>query len=109
VVFKQRAQAEEEKSNRRVEADKGKKAEVKRKDNAKDKDDDAPRKGGKSDNALIRYFQETNVELKKVTWPTRDQTVRLTLITLGSLLTFAIFFGALDVLFEKLVAIIAGI
>jgi preprotein translocase subunit SecE len=104
VVFKQRAQAEEDKSKRRVEADKGKRSKVERKDNNKDKDDDAPRKGGKSDNALIRYFQETSVELRKVAWPSREQTIRLTMIVLASVTTFAIVFGALDLLFQFIIA-----
>src|SRR5438876_1014927 len=98
VVFKQRAQAneEEDKSKRRVEADKGKRSKIERKDNSKDKDkDEDVRKGSKSTNGLIRYFQETSIELKKVTWPTREQTTRLTLIVLGSVIAFAVVFGAL--------------
>src|SRR5688572_29417101 len=93
VVFKQRAQTEEnDKAKSRSEEEKGSKRRIER----KDKSDDAPRKGGKSDNALIRYFQETAVELRKVAWPTREQTTRLTLIVLGALVIFSLFFGALD-------------
>jgi preprotein translocase subunit SecE len=105
VVFKQRAQAaaEEDKTvNRRADKDKSERR-VERKDK---KDDDAPRKGAKSENRLIRYFQETSVELRKVAWPTREQTTRLTLIVLGTVLAFALFFGAIDLLFEKIIALL---
>lgn len=102
MVFKQRAQTtEENKAKSRSEEEKGSKRRIERKDKA----DDAPRKGGKSDNPLIRYFQETAVELRKVAWPTREQTTRLTLIVLGALVIFSIFFGALDLAFQQLIAL----
>ena len=57
------------------------------------------RKSAKSQNAVIRYFQETRDELRKVTWPTQDQTIRLSLIVLGTTLAFTIVLGLLDYLF----------
>lgn len=102
MVFKQRAQTtEENKAKSRSEEEKGSKRRIER----KDKSDDAPRKGGKSDNPLIRYFQETAVELRKVAWPTRETTTRLTLIVLGALVIFSIFFGTLDLAFQQLIAL----
>jgi preprotein translocase subunit SecE len=59
------------------------------------------RKNPRSNNVVLRYFQETNVELRKVTWPTREATTRLTLIVLGATAAFAAFLGALDILFQK--------
>jgi preprotein translocase subunit SecE len=67
---------------------------------------DAPKppqkKGSKSDNTVVRYFQDTRDELRKVAWPSREETVRLTLIVLGTTLVFSIFLGALDFLFQRL-------
>ena len=36
-----------------------------------------------SENALVRYLRETRGELRKVTWPTRQESQRLTAIVLG--------------------------
>ncbi len=68
--------------------------------------DDAVRKGTKSQNAIIRYFQDTAEELRKVSWPTREQTIRLTLIVLGSTVAAAIFLGLLDFIFHELSALL---
>jgi len=64
--------------------------------------DAGARRGTKSSNAIIRYFQETAEELRKVSWPTREQTIRLTLIVLGATAAAGIFFGLLDLLFHTL-------
>ncbi|MCD4738437.1 MAG: preprotein translocase subunit SecE [Anaerolineae bacterium] len=53
----------------------------------------------KPGNAIIRYFRETRVELRKVRWPSRQEAWRLTkvvgLVTLG----MAIVLGAMDLFF----------
>lgn len=48
------------------------------------------------ENKLVRYFYEAKEELEKVTWPSRKETVRSTLIVIGVSLGMAIFLGALD-------------
>jgi preprotein translocase subunit SecE len=63
---------------------------------------DTPRKGTRSNNAILRYFQETGEELRKVSWPTREQTIRLSVIVLTATAVSAIFLGALDELFRFL-------
>lgn len=40
-------------------------------------------------------------ELKKVDWPTRKQTIRLTLIVVGVSLIIGIYIGIIDVLLTK--------
>ena len=65
-----------------------------------------PRKSAKSSNPVLRYFQDTREELRKVAWPTRKQTIRLTLIVLGTTLVFALFLGFLDLLFQQLAALL---
>ena len=36
------------------------------------------------------YFQELQIEMKRVTWPSRDEWVSATLITVGLVVTVAI-------------------
>ena len=61
-----------------------------------------------SENAIIRYFKETRAELRKVTWPTREETRTLTIIVIVTV-TMALFLGLLDYLFQIVVAgVIAG-
>lgn len=40
-------------------------------------------------------------ELKKVTWPTREQTLRLTVIVIGISLIIGVYIGIIDVLLTK--------
>ncbi len=65
-----------------------------------------PRKGTKSQYGIIRYFQETGEELRKVAWPTRKQAIRLSLIVLAATLTFAIFLGSMDLLFQRVMGLL---
>jgi len=51
------------------------------------------------DNALVKYFRDSFQELQKVTWPTRNQAIKITAIVLGFTLVFAAFLGIVDFLF----------
>ncbi|MCS7221968.1 MAG: preprotein translocase subunit SecE [Anaerolineae bacterium] len=62
----------------------------------------------KRENAVIRYFRETRAELRKVTWPTREQAIRLTLIVLAVTMFMAILLGAIDYIFAALFRLIVG-
>ena len=53
------------------------------------------------ENALSRYFRETRGELRKVTWPTREEAWRLTAIVLAVTAAFAVFLWAVDALFAN--------
>ncbi len=55
------------------------------------------------DNAIVRYFKETRAELRKVTWPTRQEATHLTLIVLAVTVAMAIFLGAVDFLFATII------
>jgi preprotein translocase subunit SecE len=55
----------------------------------------------KEENRLVRYFRDTRAEIAKVTWPTREQGLRLSAIVLlitavSTVVLFAIdsFFGS---------------
>jgi len=58
----------------------------------------------KEPNAIVKYFQDTRAELRRVTWPTREETRKLTLIIVAVTLVMAIFLGTLDYIFQGLVA-----
>jgi preprotein translocase subunit SecE len=49
---------------------------------------------------LNNYFKESVAELKKVTWPSKKETYRYTLLILGISLLIAIFLGTLDFIFN---------
>ena len=51
---------------------------------------------------IITYLKETRLEMKKVNWPTRQETVRKTLIVIGISVAVAIFLGGLDFIFTTL-------
>jgi preprotein translocase subunit SecE len=55
----------------------------------------------KDTNPVIRYFQETRAELRKVTWPTRDEAKNLTMIIVAVTVVMAIFLGLLDFIFQE--------
>ncbi len=73
----------------------------------------APEKKEKSESGLSRYLRETRGEMRKVTWPTREEGQRLTLIVLAVTTAFALFLGLLDFIWStavnQLIAFIAGL
>jgi len=50
------------------------------------------------------FFADIVGELKKVVWPTRQETTRLTLIVIGLCLVMGVILGAVDYGFSELVA-----
>jgi len=48
---------------------------------------------------VINFLKEVKVELKKVNWPTKQETINYTLIVIGVSLAVAIFLGGLDFIF----------
>lgn len=60
----------------------------------------------KQPNAIQRYYRETVGELRKVSWPTRQEAVNLTYITLIVVVSMSAFLGTLDYLFNRLFALI---
>ncbi len=47
---------------------------------------------------VVRFVREAREELKKVPWPTRQQTIRYTIIVVISCLLAAAFIGGIDYL-----------
>ncbi len=51
---------------------------------------------------IVTFLKEVRLEMKKVNWPTRDETVKYTLIVIGVSVATAIFLGGLDFIFTTL-------
>ena len=63
----------------------------------------------KQPNAIQRYFRETVGELRKVSWPTRQEAINLTIIVLIVIIGMSAFLGILDFLYAQLFTVILGI
>ncbi len=50
---------------------------------------------------LLRYIKESREELRKVTWPSRKDTTRYSLVVISLCVIIAFFFGGLDWLLTK--------
>ena len=48
-------------------------------------------------------LQETIVELKKTTWPTKEEATRLTTVVIGVIAVMSIYMGALDAILSFIV------
>ena len=46
----------------------------------------------------VQFLNEVVAELKKVTWPTRDETMKLTAVVIALSLIVGVFIGGLDAL-----------
>ena len=55
-----------------------------------------------------RLIGEVFGELKRVTWPTREETVRLTIMVLAVSATVGVFLGLVDIAFSRLISVILG-
>jgi len=51
---------------------------------------------------IVSFFKEVRLEMKKVNWPTRKETVKYTLIVVGFSVITAIFLGGLDAFYQFL-------
>lgn len=49
------------------------------------------------------FFQEVSVELKKVSWPTRQQTMNATVVVITVAFIVAFFLGMVDVVLARIV------
>jgi len=48
---------------------------------------------------IVTFLKEVHLEMKKVNWPTRQETIKKTLIVIGISVAVAAFLGALDFIF----------
>jgi len=58
---------------------------------------------------IARWWRETMGELRKVTWPTVPEARRMTGIVLAVMAVTAVFFGILDLIFSRLIALLVSL
>ncbi|MBQ4378935.1 MAG: preprotein translocase subunit SecE [Treponema sp.] len=57
---------------------------------------------------VFGFFKECGAELRKVTWPTRDDVVSSVKVVLVSTIVIAVILGALDFLFSAGMSLVFG-
>ena len=57
----------------------------------------------------LTFFQEAVAELRKVHWPTREQTRTLALLVIGVSLAIGLLLGGIDLVFEKIFEAVLGL
>lgn len=57
-------------------------------------------------NKLVNYVKGSIEEMKKVTWPTKKETYRYTLLIIAISIAVAIFLGSLDYIFSFILKLI---
>ena len=56
----------------------------------------------------IRMFGEVVSELRRVTWPTREETTRLTIMVVAVAAAVGLFLGLIDLAFTRIMKLILG-
>ena len=62
----------------------------------------------KKPNKIQRWWNETIGELRKVTWPTKEEALKMTKIVIVVVLATAVFLGVVDFVFSRLVGLLLG-
>ena len=60
-------------------------------------------------NRIRRFLQEAWSELKKVTWPTRDQVRNLTVLVFAISIVIGVYITVLDTIFRGFITVVQGI
>jgi preprotein translocase subunit SecE len=55
------------------------------------------------ENAIVRTFREVRSEMKKVVWPTREETTRLTIVVIAISVVISVILFAADAVFQILI------
>ena len=51
---------------------------------------------------VISFLKDVKIELSKVSWPTRDQTIQYTIIVIALSVAIALFLGGVDFIFQQI-------
>jgi preprotein translocase subunit SecE len=54
-------------------------------------------------NKTIQFIKEAYIELRKVTWPSKQQTINYTVAVILISIAVALFLGSLDMFFSKII------
>ena len=53
-------------------------------------------------NSLLSFFKEVKIEVKKITWPSKDETKKAFVAIVAFTLMYTILVGGLDFIFKSL-------
>jgi len=62
-----------------------------------------------ADNRITKYLKEVRAELRKVTWPSRPEVLRLSAIVMVVLVVASAFLALVDYGFSRLMRLIIGL
>jgi preprotein translocase subunit SecE len=54
------------------------------------------------------FFRDSQIEVRKVVWPTRQETLQTTMLVIGVVVAVAIFLWTLDLILGRLVRLLTG-
>ncbi len=75
-------------------------------DSKSQKNNDKP--AVKKPNKIQKWWRETVGELRKVTWPTKEEALKMTKIVIAVVIITAVFLGVVDFIFSRLVGLLLG-
>jgi len=55
---------------------------------------------------VVKFLKEVESELKKVRWPTKKETMKLTTVVIFITLLISLYIGALDYAFAKIMEVL---
>ena len=59
-------------------------------------------------NKVKSFLYSVRAELKKISWPTRSEIIKSTIIALVAIIVFSIIIGGIDVVFLQILRIFLG-
>lgn len=59
-------------------------------------------------NKIVAFVSEVKAEIRKITWPTKDELIGTTIIVCIIVLVFALILGFMDALFSALLKRLVG-
>jgi len=57
---------------------------------------------------IIQFLREVRSELRKVVWPTRQQTMMYTIVVIATVAAISVIFWALDTVFAEAFKLLVG-
>lgn len=69
----------------------------------------AKKKNGKKQNGIQRFVRETTGELRKVSWPSREEAWHLTLIVIAAMIAVGAFLSVVSGISSRLMNLVLGI
>lgn len=71
--------------------------------------EEAKKASAKPKKQRFKFLKDVRLELKRVTWPTRQEVIRWTGVVLGALVFFGVFVAVLDAVIQPIVVAISGL